>query len=77
MEKNYETRDLYEASSLLTIGRDLIELKKGGKDFVFIFKDQDKCNKIANEYWQGKLIINAKAYTNSIKELKDRLYAGR
>ena len=71
----YKTKDLYEGAYLCAQSQKLLELEMEGKFFWFIYEDQEKCQKLADEYWQGTAIVNAKGYASAIRDLKDRVFA--
>lgn len=76
MNKNvYETKDLYEASFLYAHRQRFIGLKKARKYYWFIFEDGSTCKQLSTAYWAGDIEINAKAYSDAIRTLKDRLFA--
>ena len=77
MRKNntYYTKDLYEASFLYAHQQKLLGLEKDCKFFWFIFKDKSACEELSVAYWAGEIEINAKAYSDAIRTLKDRLFA--
>ena len=78
-EDVYLTRDLYEASLLVACQQKLLRLElekeKKGRSFWFIFNDHSACQKLLDTYWRRELEVNAKAYTDAIRSLKDRLFS--
>ena len=75
MNNRYYTKDLYEASLLYAHRQKLLGLQKDGKYFWFIFENKSACEKLSTAYWSGQVKINAKAYSDAIRTLKDRLFA--
>jgi hypothetical protein len=77
MTNEYLVKDLYEASFLYAKGVNLIELRDAGKYMWFVFENQNRCENLAQEYWSGSAVINAKALTDAQRTLKDRLFSNR
>jgi len=80
MEKNnngYYTKDLYEASFLYARRQTLLGLEKDCKFFWFIFADRCACEKLSTAYWSGNIEVNAKAYSDALRTLKDRVFSQR
>lgn len=76
MEKNeYLTKDLHEAAAVLAEGQKLLRLDPQDDHFLFIFQGKEKCEEIANAFWSGELKVSAKKYADSLRTLKDRLFA--
>ena len=75
----HRTRDLSEAAALDAVGLSLIGLEPNGdgKSFNFIFADADRSTAIARQYWSGELRVPARNYADSMRRLKDRLFAQR
>lgn len=74
-KENYKTKDLYQAAFLYAHQQKLLTLEKDGKYYWFIFKDKFTCEDLSTAYWAGDIEINAKAYSDAIRTLKDRLFA--
>lgn len=73
----YATKDLGEAAALVCGFAKLLRLQKENKFYWFVFANKTLCEQLANEYWSGDLKINAKQYNESLRSLKDRLFAQR
>jgi hypothetical protein len=74
----YTTTDLGSAAALLAAGFALLKLDretKPGRAF-FVFEDSPKLQAALNNYWSGELMVDAKAYFESSKWLKSRIYNG-
>ena len=74
MENYYRTKDLYEASAIYSSEKKLLRLEKEERFYWFIFEGSE-CVKLADKYWTGEMNINAKAYADAIRSLKDRIFA--
>lgn len=73
----YKTKDLYEASVLYCLKEVKflgLQLGESGQ-FWFIFESKENCERLAQEYWQRKLKVNAKDFTDAIRNLKDMIFA--
>jgi len=73
IEDVYSTRDLFEASAIALFQKP-IKLELARDYFLFVF-GKEPAEKIANQYWTGELTGNIRAYANSIKAMKDWLFA--
>ena len=74
MKKYYRTKDLYEASAIYASEKKLLRLEREGKFYWFIFEGSE-CEELADQYWTGEMNVNAKAYADAIRSLKDRVFA--
>jgi hypothetical protein len=73
----YLVKDLGEASALLAKSAKLLRLQKENAFFWFVFSNKQLCEEIAEKYWFGELLINAKSYYESMRTLKDRLFMNK
>ena len=73
----YVTKDLSEAASLVCKGAKLLRLQQESDFFWFVFQNKSSCEELSNAYWNGELQVSAKSYSNTLKELKDRLFSRR
>lgn len=72
----YRTKDLGEAGALVTKNVKLLRLESQGEFYWFVFENRD-AKKISDGYWNGDLLVPAKLYSESLRSLKDRLFAQR
>ncbi|EKD57939.1 MAG: hypothetical protein ACD_57C00082G0004 [uncultured bacterium] len=72
----YKTKDLGEAGALVTKNVRLLRLENQGEFYWFVFANAG-AEKIANDYLSGDLLVPAKLYNDSLRSLKDRLFAQR
>ena len=79
MEQTFQTKDLGEAAALDAVGLSMVGLEPNGdgKSFNFIFADADRSAAVARQYWSGALCVSARNYADSMRRLKDRLFARR
>lgn len=73
----YKIKDLYEAAALHASRVPLLKLEFDQKQAWFIFQDSKDCQDTSNKYWAETLQIQAKKYADSIKSLKERIFAQR
>lgn len=72
-----DTQDFGLAVALVCKGYELVDLEKSfrGKRITFRFNNKHGINQASQDYWNGKLLVNAKTYWNESKNLKTRLYS--
>ena len=75
MMNEFRTSDLALASALVCLGFCLEAVEKNYPKSVFIFKRSDGLDESIQAFWAGSLNVEPKAYFNSIKEIKARLYS--
>ena len=80
MKKNqilspFKTRDLSEASTLVTLGQNLIRLEHDGQRFWFIFENVAVCEELSRQFWEGKLLVNPREFALNFRAIKDRLHS--
>lgn len=71
----YRTKDFGEASALYCESLELVRLDKGEGFYWFIFNNFGKCTELSSKYWMGELLVNAKKYKDSMRDLKERLFS--
>lgn len=74
--KEYFTKDLGEAAALVAKEVKLSRLEKDSSFYWFVF-DRKSCEEITAKYWSGELQLDAKKYNDSLRSLKDRLFASK
>ena len=75
LDTEYFTRDLAEASFLLSKGKLLQRIEREGRICWFVFPDKSECERLSNEYWFGNSLIPAKSFYEAIQTLKNRIFA--
>ena len=73
----YQTKDLYEAALLQTHNLKLIKLVKEDNYYWFAFEDKTKAEELSAQFWRKEVEVNAKAYAEAIRGLKDRIFSRR
>ena len=72
--KTFSTRDYWLSAALLASGKNLLRLDWQEGRAHFIFTDLTSCEQLTQAYWAGDLKVSAKAFTDALRTLKDRLY---
>jgi len=75
-KNNFKTKDLYFAATLIALGYEIISLESiSPKSFQFNFNiESQKLAEFENNFWQRKLLVDARTFSDSIKEIKTRIY---
>lgn len=73
----YFTKDLSEAAAILCSGAKLLRLEQEQNFYWFVFQDKSLCERLSSSYWAGELQVSAKTYADSLKSLKERVFARR
>lgn len=78
MEDEYKTRDLYEAAYLIAKGLNLKRLERSTSSprCYFIFDNPPECKTTVAIFWNKQGTVDPKTYAETIRNLKDRLFAG-
>ncbi|MBW4061174.1 hypothetical protein HJC99_01210 [Candidatus Saccharibacteria bacterium] len=72
------TTDLGLAAALITTKCKLEKISRDKKGRAsFIFSDDDDVQGNWDEYFEGRLQVDARTYFDNIKALKGRIYAGK
>lgn len=76
MNDKYETNDYCLASSLLTIGINLIDIKNSEykNKFIFVFKNSNALQTKLKLFWSKQLSVIPQDFSNSQKFLKSSMY---
>lgn len=76
----YLTKDMYIATSLLSLKVPFIRKKKEYSRFekdpvYFVFADKKRCTEIAYSWHRGDLFVNAVDFATALKRIKNIIYA--
>lgn len=74
--QEFFTKDLQEAGAILASGIKLLRLQRENNFYWFVFENQET-QEICNKFWSGELALPVKLYSDSLRTLKDRLFAQR
>ncbi|MDL1953047.1 hypothetical protein FBR07_02605 [Candidatus Uhrbacteria bacterium UHB] len=68
--------DLNCAAALVCSGFELLSVGRDNpRKCLFIFRKQDGIEELCDLYWSDRLEIKARAYADTIKALKNKLYS--
>lgn len=70
----YKTKDLAEASALVTKGQEIINIERNGGICHFVFSDNETCKELSNKFFFGDLQVNARGYYEAMNRLKNRIF---
>lgn len=73
--ETFRTKDLSEASLLLTKDNQLLEIERDGNTCWFVFEDRKACEELSNQFWFGKCLVNAKSFYEAMNTLKNRIFS--
>ncbi len=72
----WTTYDLGVSTALLCAGFELLSLNRSNpRKVLFIFRREENIDETANAYFADQLKLNARAYFDQLKALKNRLYS--
>lgn len=75
MEKRFKTKDIYLAAAMLAVGQEMVGLERDGAICWFAFSNDSELSGIESDYWTGRLMVSARAYAGSLRNLKDRIFS--
>lgn len=77
-EEQYRTKDLYFSAALIALGHKNFFLEElSPRIFLFVFSISNSlASELENNFWQRKLLISARDYSDAISELKTKIYRG-
>ena len=71
----FSTKDYWLSGALMAAGEKLLRLEWQGSQAFFVFENLARCEMRAQAYWAGDLKVSAKAFTDALRTLKDRMYS--
>ena len=75
-ENHFTTFDLGVSAALISAGFELIFLdKRNPRKVLFCFREKEGLEEAINNYFAGKLLIDARSLFDNIKALKNRIYS--
>ncbi len=76
LNEQFLTFDLGLASALTSLGYELLDLDRANPRKVqFIFKRAKGIDKLTEDYWSNRLMVNARTFFDNQKMLKNRIYS--
>ena len=76
VQNNYQTKDLAEASFLLTKKVKFLHIEREGRTCWFFFQDRGLCERLTSEFWFENATVPAKIFYDAVQTLKNRIFAG-
>ena len=68
--------DLGLSSALQCVGFDLLDLdRSNSRKTLFVFRRERNIEQVANQYFADQLEVKARSYFDTLRALKNRLYA--
>lgn len=72
----FSSYDLGASAGLVCAGYKLLGIDKDqGAKALFLFENTEEVVEAAQMYWRGELQVNALAYFNALKTIKNQLYS--
>ena len=72
----WTTYDLNCSAALVCAGFELLSVEKQNpRKCLFVFRKRDGIEALCDLYWSDRLEIKARAYADTVKALKNRLYS--
>jgi hypothetical protein len=72
----FRSFDLGLSAALISVGFSLVSLDRENlRKTQFVFRRGDGMDEVVDAYWADRLEVKARAYFDSIKMLKNRLYS--
>lgn len=71
----FETKDIYQAAFLYARRLKLLRLEREGSSYWFVFENMKEAEALSNSYWGRDADVNAKAYSDAIRSLKDMIFS--
>ncbi len=76
MNNEFTTKDLYLAGFLYAKGAKFKGVEREGRICWFLFDDESNCNTLQSQFFSKTADVNARAYADSLRTLKDLIFAG-
>ena len=71
--ETYATSDLYMSAFLKAKGLKLIDKKRSGQRFIFVFEDRGDRKELINQFFNDGL-VSITAFKNAIQDLKTLVF---
>jgi hypothetical protein len=75
MDREYLTRDIGEAASLIVKKQKLIRIDRDNRICWFVFENIEECKKLSSDFFFGELLLNARDYYEALGRLKNRIFS--
>ena len=74
IKETYRSKDLYESALLYASDKKLLSTEKEDNRVWFIFEDKDSCEELSTAYWNKTAQVEAKAFADALRTLKDMIF---
>ena len=72
----FSSYDIGMCAGLVSLGYSLLHIDKSrGVKALFLFETSDELIESAQMYWRGELQVDALAYFNALRSIKNQLYS--
>ncbi len=75
-ENCYKTSDLTLATTLSIYFPIILIDRSNGKKVLFVFDRSTALDELIEKFWQNKIAVEPQIFSNQMKNLKTRIYAG-
>lgn len=75
-DNHYKTSDLSLAATLSLYFPIALIDRTNGRKVLFVFNRTSALDELVTKYWQNKVVIEPQVFSNQLKNLKTRIYAG-
>lgn len=73
--KYFSNSEMGLSAGLIEAGFQMVSVDKAETKAKFIFKGKKGISQSIEDYWNGKLQVNALGYFNTLKRLKSQIYS--
>lgn len=75
-KNHFQTFDLGCSAALVSAGFELVSLdKENPRKVLFVFEEKVGIEEAINDYFSGRLMVDARTLFDNIKMLKNRIYS--
>jgi hypothetical protein len=71
----FQTRDIYLASTIKQAGIPIVRVESNGRHGIFVFKSSAEIEKIISDYFNGSLKVEPRSLFDTWKALKSMAFA--
>lgn len=75
MSEQFLTKDLHLAALFYAKAVPFVTINRSGRLCWFVFDDKEQCLKLQQEFFAKTVDVNAKAYADAVRTLKDLVFA--
>jgi len=74
---HFQTKDLAEASFILTHAVPLVQIERKNGTCWFIFEQSDRCHGLIRDFWFNDAHVPGKKFYDSIQTLKHQIFSNQ